>query len=379
MTDSFLQEKFDNRRFFLLNLNKIWQIAVGAAVGACLFAFLYYLKTDLLQGEPIYRARTLYEITFDREQEGNIHDYYNDYTWNDILDSDRIAGSAAAKLGDISKEEIAAATTIPTMSDIRFIWVYVDMESREQADRVMAAISESLKEFALTTDGFSKITVWDEKETAEVREDSLIGRMTVAGAVIGALAACFVIVLTNAMDDSVYTRRDAEEKFGVIPAGVIMKSERKQPEFFEKELADNLQKLLGEKFDIDDINKTRKIGLLWADPVCGISAGREQEYLKEVLSGYFPKADIVDFSAGFAGQPEKPDGDLSDKKKEENVPGRYQALRETDAYILLVPYGGKNGAALELMWKDLTLQECLPDAVVIVGADDRFYRHYYRK
>lgn len=379
MTDSFLWDKFDNRRFFLLNLNKIWQIAVGAVAGACLFAFLYYLKTDLLQGEPLYRARTLYEITFDREQEGNIHDYYNDYTWNDVLDSDRIAGSAAAKLGDISKEEIAAATTIPTMSDIRFIWVYVDMESGEQADRVMAAIGESLKEFALTTDGFSKITVWDEKETAQVRKDSLIGRMTVAGAVIGALAACFVIALTNAMDDSVYTRRDAEEKFGVIPAGVIMKSEGKQPEFFEKELADNLQKLLGEKIGTNDINKTGRIGLLWADPLCGAADGREQEHLKEAFSGYFPKADIAEVIIGFAGQPEKYDSSFDIKKKEGNISGGYQKLRELDAYILLVPYGRKNGTALELMWKDLTLQECLPDAVVIVGADEWFYRHYYRK
>lgn len=379
MTDLFMQEKFDNRRFFLLNLNKIWQMAVGAVVGACLFAFLYYLKTDLLQGEPLYRARTLYEITFDREQEGNIHDYYNDYTWNDILDSDRIAGSAAAKLGNVSKEEIAAATTIPTMSDIRFIWVYVDMETREQADRVMEAVGESLREFALTTDGFSEIAVWDVKETVQVREDTLIGRMTVAGAVIGGLAACFAIALANTMDDSVYTQRDVEEKFGIIPAGVIMRTERKQPEFFEKELADNLQKLLGEKLVMNGINKTGKIGFLCADPVCGVFDGREQEYLKELLAGYFPKADIVEVSAGFTQQPEKSGGVCPVNGKEEAVSGGYQALRELDAFILLVPYGMKNGTALELAWKDLTLQECLPDAVVIVGADDRFYRRYYRK
>ncbi|MDE6687068.1 MAG: hypothetical protein K2K17_07115, partial [Lachnospiraceae bacterium] len=63
MTDHFLQEKFDNRRFLLLNINKIWQIAVGAVAGACLFAFLYFLKTDILKGEPLYRAQTLYGIT----------------------------------------------------------------------------------------------------------------------------------------------------------------------------------------------------------------------------------------------------------------------------------------------------------------------------
>lgn len=378
MTDRFLQEKFDNRRFLLLNLKNIWQIAVGAAVGACLFAFLYFLKTDILQGEPLYRAQTLYEITFDREQAGNIHDYYNDYTWNDILDSDQIAGRAAEKLGDIGKEEIAAATTIPTMSDIRFIWVYVDMESGEQADRAAAALGEALREFAQVTDGFSEIAVRDVKETNQIREDSLTGRMAAAGAVIGALAACFVICFSNAMDDSVYTEQDAEEKFGVLPAGVIMKSGKDQPDFFKKELTDNLDKLLGDKLGA---GKTGRIGLLSADRENCSSDGGGQAYLKEALAEYFPNAEIVEVSGESAKRPDQSDsGSGQDRQKKGKAAGReYRLLRELDAFILLVPYGRKNGTALELAWKDLALQECLPDAVVITDADEKFYRRYYRK
>ncbi len=368
MTDHFLQEKFDNRRFLLLNINKIWQIAVGAVAGACLFAFVYYLKTDILMGEPLYRAQTLYEIVFDREQVDNIHDYYNDYTWNEVLDSDRIAGRAAEIVGDFSKEEIAAATTIPTMSDIRFIWVYVDMESGEQADRVMMAIGESLQEFALSTDGFKEIVVWDVKKTEQISEDSLIGRMTVAGAVIGALAACFVICFVGVMDDSIYTEKDVEERFGVLPAGVIMRAEKEQPEFFEKELADNLKKLLGDKLGTKG---NGKIGYLMADPASGVDGGQEKEHLKELLTRYFPNADILEVSGEL---PER-----SDQKIEENNQGKYQMLKELDAFILQVPYGTKDGMFLELVWKDLTLQGCLPDAVVIVGADEKFYRRYYRK
>lgn len=373
MTDHFLQEKLDNRRFFLLNLHKIWQIAVGAVIGACLFAFFYYLKTDILQGEPLYRAQTLYGITFDREQVDNIHDYYNGYTWNEVLDSDRIAGRAAELLGDLSKEEIAAATTIPTMSDIRFIWVYVDMENREQADRVMMAIGESLREFALSTDGFKEIAVWDVKKTEQIRENSLIGRMTIAGAVIGALTAGFVICYVNAMDDSIYTEKDVEERLGVLPAGVIMKLGSEQPEFFKKELADNLQKLLGEKLGE---KKTGKVGIVSADPVCGASAEREKEYLKEVLAEYFSNVNIVEVSGE---QPERDDADQEHGKGEETDKGKCRTMGEVDAFILLIPYGKKNGTALELVWKDLALQEHLPDAVVIVGADERFYRRYYHK
>lgn len=354
MTDHFLQEKFDDRRFLLLNINKIWRIAVGAVAGACLFAFLYYLKTDVLQGEPLYRARTYYRIDFDRDQVDNIHDYYNDYTWNEILDSDQIAGRAAEKLGDLSKEEIAAATTIPTMSDIRFIWVYADMESVEQAERVMAAIGESLQEYALATDGFTKIEAVSVEKTEQIRTDSLIGRMAAGGAVAGALAACFVICFANAMDDSIYTERDVEETLGVLPAGVIMKSEKEQPEFFKKELTDNLRKLLGDK-----LNTGGNIGIFYADPACGVLGGQERAYLEDILAQSFPKGNIVDVSdIAAAGT------------SEEN---------RWNAYLLLIPYGKKNGKALGLLWKDLTLQECLPDAVIITGADETFYRRYYRK
>ncbi|MGN0326606.1 MAG: hypothetical protein ACI4DW_09845 [Lachnospiraceae bacterium] len=358
MEDSFMQEKLDGRRFMLLNIKKIWQICLGAVIGACFFGCVYYLKTNVLAGEPLFRAQTLYMITFNRDQVDSIHDYYNDYTWNDVLDSDQIAGRAAEKLGDISKEEVAAAVSIPTMSDIRFIWVYADMETKEAADRVEAAIGDALQEFALETDGFTEIAIWDQKETEQIREKSLIGRMIIAGAVVGALVTCFFVYYDNLMDDSAYTEQDVKDMLGIDPAGVIMRAGKKeQPEFFRKELQHNLKELL-KKTEKNPV----KVIIYPLDPECGLSMEESAQYLKELLTD--PDKDaVVEMIADNAAI-----GDAENSKTQ----------GQQIITIALLPYGQKNGARLKLAWKDAQLKNKLPDAVVIFDAQEWFYRNYYK-
>lgn len=353
-----MQEQLDSRRLMFLNVRKIWQICLGAVIGACFFGCVYYLKTNVLAGEPLFRAQTLYMITFNRDQVDSIHDYYNDYTWNDVLDSDQIAGRAAEKLGDISKEEVAAAVSIPTMSDIRFIWVYADMETKEAADRVEAAIGESLQEFALETDGFTEIAIWDQKETEQIREKSLIGRMLIAGAVVGVLAACFFVYYGNLMDDSIYTEQDVKDMLGMDPAGVIMRAGKKvQPEFFRQELQHNLKELL-KKTE----GKPVKVIIYPLDPECGLSVEESAQYLKELLTDPDKNA-VVEMIADNAAI-----GDAENGKTQ----------GQQIITIALLPYGQKNGARLKLAWKNAQLQNKLPDAVVIFDAKEWFYRNYYK-
>lgn len=373
MTDRFLQEKLDTKRYVLLNLKKIWWLMIGAVVGAVLFGVIYYLKTDVLAPEPLYRSQVLYEITFDRDQVDNIHDYYNDYTWNDILDSDQIAGRAASILGDMDKEAVAEAVSIPTMSDIRFIWVYADMESGADAERIQTAIGKALEEFAAATDGFTSITVWDTKEVGQIQHHSLIVRMTVAGAVIGALIALFFICYSSAMDDSVYTESDIKEKLDILPAGVIMKNPEKQPEFFKKELYENLKNILK---DAIDTSKPAKIGIAVVSE--NIAANKIAATGDNNTAGRKESAEENTDLTGAWNYLEKLLVRMENKVLTvTSSPESYETLKNMDAWILVVPYGKKNGKQLELLWKNYQIQKCLPAAVVIAGADERFYRLYY--
>lgn len=232
------------------------------------------------------------------------------------------------------------------------------METKEAADRVETAIGESLQEFALETDGFTEIAIWDQKETEQIREKSLIGRMLIAGAAVGALAACFFVYYGNLMDDSVYTESDVKDRIGMDPAGVIMRAGKKeQPEFFKKELQYNLKELL-KKTE----GKPVKVLIYPLDPECALPMEKPLQYLKEVLSDLNQNA-VVELIADNAAIE-----DTENSKTQEQ-----QIIT-----IALLPYGQKNGARLKLAWKNAQIQNQLPDAVVIFDAKEWFYRSYYK-
>ena len=208
-----MNEPFDFKRFALLNIKRIWIVLLAVVIGALLFLGLYSLYRS--GKEPIYRSDILYEIQFDRNQVDNIHDYYNDYTWNDILDSDAIAGVAADLLG-VDKADIAASTTIPTMSDIRFIHVYVDTDSANRSRLYADAMAIALSSYAMTTDGFASISIVDDEQVFMVEAGSYFVRCTLSGAVVGLIIGLLVLCYTNAMDDRIYFAGDIRRQLGRV-------------------------------------------------------------------------------------------------------------------------------------------------------------------
>lgn len=209
--EEFMKEPFDFKRFAILNLKRIWIVILTAIVCACLFGVVYTCYRNSQQ--TVYRSDILYNISFDRDQVNNIHDYYNDYTWNDVLDSDAIAGKAAGYIG-VSKADIADSTTIPTMSDIRLIHVYVDTDSMELSEKYADAITDALSAFAGETDGFKSIEVMSNEGVSTVDIADYILRCTVAGGIIGLILGIIIVLYISAMDDRIYIEKDVRKVVG---------------------------------------------------------------------------------------------------------------------------------------------------------------------
>ena len=165
--DEFMAERFDLRRFLLLSAGKVWWLLIGAVLGAVLAGGGYYLRHNMNSAPEVYRSDAMYYITFTEGEQDTTQLYYNDYTWNDVLDSDQIAGVAATMAGGITKEQIAAATRVPTMSDIRMIHVYVETGDPETAESIQNAMGIALGYFAHQTEGFEEIVQWD-RQPAEL-------------------------------------------------------------------------------------------------------------------------------------------------------------------------------------------------------------------
>ena len=226
------EERFDLRRFLLLGGSRIWMLLIGAVVGAALFGAFRFAKQELYGPEQLYRNDTLYAIEFTEGEQDETQLYFNDYTWNNVLDSDLIAGVAASLVDGADKAAIAAATTIPTMSDIRLFHVYVDHSDPKMADNIQNALEIALGSFSYTERGFDSISVWDRGKAEPLHEPSTILRWAVAGAFIGVLIAFFALAYHYIMDDAIRLAADAE-RAGAKCLGVLL-SDRKNDEEEER-------------------------------------------------------------------------------------------------------------------------------------------------
>jgi len=209
--DEFMRGGIDLKRFFLLTKKKLRMLLPAVLIGMALFGGGYLAVHFGFAGPQIYRSEALCYISFDTETAQETQLYYNDYTWNAVLDSDEIAGHAAAASG-ISKEEIAAATFIPTMSDIRMIRIYFDAQAPERSLEIRSALLPALADFAERTEGFRGVESWDLVDAYPVEHANHVGRWLILGAVLGLIFGVLFVLYRSAMDAYVGTDTEADGK-----------------------------------------------------------------------------------------------------------------------------------------------------------------------
>ena len=259
-----MSESMDIKRFVLISRKRIWKIFAAAAVCAVACAVVYLLATYVFAGSFPYRCSAFYYIDFDQRTAKETQLYYNDFTWNDVIDSDMIAGRASQICGE-AKKEIAEATSIPTSTDIRMIRVYVDMPDAETAEKVQKALGEALAAFAAEAEGFEAIRQWDYEGAALLKPENHCFRWTVFGVVCGLIAGFLLLMYDAAKDDGLYIEYDVKRFCGRTAAAVLFKdgSEDKERirEFFGKLLktAGSVALSCFEKEDAARVSKVKEL------------------------------------------------------------------------------------------------------------------------
>ena len=318
-----MRDGFDLKRFICIYGKKIVPaVILWIFAGAAVFFLTDICRMLLFHSDTTFRSDVMYHIIFDTEEAEETKLYYNDYTWNDVLDSDMIAGVAAQKLS-LSKEEVAASTHIPTMSDIRLIHVYADADNPEGAEKIQRAIGEALAAFGTDTDGFVSIEKWDEKAVEQVKADPYYSRWCICGAAVGFIFGVLFILWKYSCDDGIYLEDDTERLAGIMTAGVV---------FSDKTVSS------GMKDNIESVVKDKKTALF-------ITPSNKDSKADELIGEIV--ADI-----------EKTD------------------INNSDAVIIAIPYG-MSSAAVRREIKDLKLQGKEVAAAIIYSADKITYKTYY--
>ena len=221
-------EPADLKLLLIYFIKRVRFIAYFASFGALLFASVYYMKTFVFVDEHQYVATSeLYLIYADDVRLDNV--YINDYTWQNLVHTDKAIDYAMEYIGDasVTEEYLKEVVWAGLESDVRFVTLKVTTDNPERSIQIAQAYQLAIKSLGEEMVDIDTVSVFTEADSAEeIVSDDRTLRMAITGAVIGGLLAMFGIVLQYVFDDSIYVAKQFEQRFGIPVLGICLKMKK---------------------------------------------------------------------------------------------------------------------------------------------------------
>ena len=238
---TYMEQGMDLKRLFLVLGKKIWLVLLGAVMGAVLGGLTYKVVTNIIDGEPEYRASADYYITF---FEDGVN-YYNAYTWNGILKDDPIVDYAMTLLPEeITKDMVKKAVSGEMLSDYRILTVHVNAGTPEIANAIAKAYQKSLWNFGQKMEHLNTVELWSQEEAVVFEKNTKTPNAAFLGALIAIIFVIFGLLFYYFLEDAVYVEKDGEARFRLPVYGLLTKE---NDEIQKKMFGDNLDYAFGEE------------------------------------------------------------------------------------------------------------------------------------
>lgn len=373
MNEEYLNRGMDLKRLVLYFQKKIWMILLIVALGATIGGVSYRVLRSVKMPVEYETVSKLY-IRFGQDETGEVYQYYNGYTWNDLLDADPIMDLIMESLPGYEREEVQAATTAEILSDIRLLTITVIGGNEKFVREIRDAVEEGLVKYADESEELQKIQVIRSDAPERIYWDDRTTAACVTGAVILGLVALFFFAFRYALDDGVYIQSDVEKKYGIKALGVMAESQKGlQP--YTRELKANIHYLLKEhkKFaildmanhgqmrqaDLDRMLNWEEAGTLSGDERIEnelVWHVREEDEDEEPIKGEW---EIISFDESNMGEEQ------------------CAQIREIGGVVILLPFGNDASRKVQRMLTLLKNQECTVLGMIIAQADEEFLNRYY--
>lgn len=329
----YAREPINYRLFFLKLLKKIWILPLAAVIGAVVIGGIYYVVKVVAGDGYKYKARTMYYVQYSTDSNGESADYYNYYTWEELLNTDYfVDGMYDAMGGSLTKEYITANVTATLESDYRYMYTNSISADKQQAIEMEKKVSALILQYADMRDEFEFIEVIDPADESTIEDVSLIfvGHSAVVGAVIGFIASLLIFVFIECTDTSVYLPATLEKRYHIVALGA--------PSM--KEFDANCEHIL----------KGKKAA------VVAVDADMPDSLIKE-----FPEGCDVTSCGNPIDNPEE-----------------LTTIRDKECVVLAVKAAAHNGKKVERMIEQLSRQDIKITAFVLYGEDKWLINRYYR-
>ena len=370
--EEYRNREMDLKRLVILFKKKLWLVIMlvilGATAGGILYQMLHSMKMPVE-----YQAVSKLYISFGHDESGEVYQYYNGYTWNDLLDTDPIMDLVMMYLPGYEKEQVMEATTAEILSDIRLLTITVRGEEEKFVREISRATENGLKEFGRESEELEQIKVIRSGVPQRVYWDDRTSAACITGAVILGVISLLVIGFNYALDEAVYVQEDIEKRYGVKALGILTRSQ-KGLEPYARELKANIRYAVGEKkaFAVVDMDNHADLRGSELERILNREA-------MEVFGGGHTREE-EDFGWNFAKEEEQlPEGEWKVTAFGENVLSEEECrqLREIGVVILLLPFGVDVGRKTSRILSLLKNQDCPVIGMVVAQADEEFLNRYY--
>ncbi len=370
--EEYRNREMDLKRLVLFFQKKLWLVIMlvilGATAGGILYQMLHSMKMPVE-----YQAVSKLYISFGHDESGEVYQYYNGYTWNDLLDTDPIMDLVMMYLPGYEKEQVMEATTAEILSDIRLLTITVRGEEEKFVREISRATENGLKEFGRESEELEQIKVIRSGVPQRVYWDDRTSAACITGAVILGVISLLVIGFNYALDEAVYVQEDIEKRYGVKALGILTRSQ-KGLEPYARELKANIRYAVGEKkaFAVVDMDNHADLRGSELERILNREA-------MEVFGGGHTREE-EDFGWNFAKEEEQlPGGEWKVTAFGENVLSEEECrqLREIGGVILLLPFGVDVGRKTSRILSLLKNQDCPVIGMVVAQADEEFLNRYY--
>lgn len=259
----------DSKALLVTLIRRLPQLFMLAALGAALGGALNLIVALCEAKNAPFVAETKYYIDF---AAGRLEakDYYNDYTWNDVIGTDLILGRMMDRLGTgYDRAEVKNMLNADILSDVRYLTITVSDKDRNKADEVSQAFCSVIGEFAKNMDEFDDIYKIEDNGIEKERPKYFAWRAALLGMLVFLGGGVFFSAFGFIAGDCFYTKTDVIKFLGVNPLGFICKGGGKGLRAYDGKLIENLNELF---------SGSKKIYLL--DAADGADAGIFMERLK---------------------------------------------------------------------------------------------------
>ncbi|MDE6893729.1 MAG: hypothetical protein K2P50_18215, partial [Lachnospiraceae bacterium] len=370
--EEYLNRGMDLKRLVLYLQKRLWLLIMLIVLGATCGGVTYQVMRSMKM--PVeYKAVSKLYISFDHDENGEVYQYYNGYTWNDLLDSDPIVDLVMKELPGYEKSDVRESTTAEILSDIRLLTITVRGDNEKFVREIRNAVENGLKEFAKNSDELEQIKVIRSTVPERVYWDNRTTSACVTGAAALGVLALFIIGFHYVMDESMYVQEDVEKKYKMPALGILTRNQKGlQP--YAGELKANIRYAMGDNrtlavVDMDNHADVRGLELERL-------LNREETDIMGSSGGVKEEEDFGWYKAKTKEVQEKGEWEITAFGENILSEEECRKIREAGAVILLLPFGKDVGRKTSRILTLLNNQDCNIIGMVIAQADEEFLNRY---